>query len=126
MLFLSSADVLRIADRALGDFQVRDAGLIESAVARPRTMVNGEWAYRDAASMAAALTQSIVGNHCLIDGNKRLGLACLLTFLRMNGWRLTMTNEEAYVFIYAVASGDLRDIPEISRRIADAMVATTR
>jgi death on curing protein len=65
-----------------------------------------------------ALTHSLVCNHALVDGNKRLGLACLVVFLGMNGRRLTMGNDEAYDFIYGIAAGDLRDVSDIARRIA--------
>ena len=73
MLFLSTDDVLRVARRILGPaVAIRDIGLIEAASARPQTTVNGEYAYQTVAEMAAALTQSIVTNHALVDGNKRL------------------------------------------------------
>lgn len=115
MLFLSAADVLRVAGRILGPaVAIRDIGLIEAASARPQTTVNGEYAYQTVAEMAAALTQSIVTNHALVDGNKRLGLACLLVFLRMNGHRPMWTNDEAYELIYGIADGTFRTVEEIA------------
>ena len=118
MLFLSSDDIIRIARRVIGpDVVIRDMGLIEAASARPQATVGGRYAYSDVASMAAALTHSLVTNHALVDGNKRLGLACLMVFLRMNGARLTLTNDEAYDVIYGIASGEIRDVDAIARII---------
>ena len=118
MLFLSSDDIIRIARRVIGpDVVIRDVGLIEAASARPQATVGGRYAYADVASMAAALTHSLVTNHALVDGNKRLGLACLIVFLRMNGVRLTLSNDEAYDLIYGIASGDIRDVDDIARTL---------
>ena len=79
----------------------------ESAAARPQTTVFGADAYSSLHDKAAALLQSVVGNHALVDGNKRLGLGSLIAFLGVNGWRLTLTNDEAYALVMAVASGEL-------------------
>ena len=115
MIYLDLEDLLRIAVRVLGDeVQVRDAGLLESAAHRPRTTVFGADAYPDVHDKAAALLHSVVSNHALIDGNKRLGLAAVIAFLGLNGWRLTLTNDEAYDLVIAVASGGLSDVPTIS------------
>jgi death-on-curing protein len=67
-------DVLALATRLLGDPQpLRDVGLLGSAVARPQTTVGGQDAYLTIWLKAAALLQSVVNNHALVDGNKRLG-----------------------------------------------------
>ena len=118
MLFLASSEILRIAERVVPGATVRDAGLIEAAAARPQAMLEGRYAYPDVVHMAAALTASLVCNHALIDGNKRLGLACLIVFLRMNGFRLDMNNDEAYELIYGIASGTCRSVPEIATILA--------
>ena len=55
----------------------------------------------------------MVGNRALVDGNKRLGLAALVTFLGVNGRRLTWSNDEAYDAVIAVASGRLSDLVDI-------------
>lgn len=123
MLFLTTPEVLAVADRVIPGCSVRDLGLIESSVARPQTRVDGQWAYADAVDMASAFVQSLVGNHALIDGNKRLGLACMIVFLRMNGYRLTMSNDEAYAFIYALASGELRSVQEIAAALRPHVTA---
>ena len=118
MLFLDADDVLKIARRTIGpDVQIRDPGLIEAATARPRATVGGQYAYPSLTEMAAALTHSLVTNHAFVDGNKRVGLACLLVFLRLNGRHLTWTNDEAYDVIYRIADGTLRDVNEIARSL---------
>ncbi|MBC7595930.1 MAG: type II toxin-antitoxin system death-on-curing family toxin [Kineosporiaceae bacterium] len=96
---------------------VRDQGLLESALARPRASAFGRDAYGSFNEKAAALTHSLARNHGLIDGNKRLSLAAVIAFLGMNGRRLTWSNDDAYEFIMDVASGRLDDIPDIAERI---------
>ena len=122
MIYLDLEDLLLIAGRVVdGEVQVRDVGLLESAAHRPRTTVFGADAYPALHEKAAALLHSIVSNRALIDGNKRLGLASAIAFLGINGWRLTLTNDEAYDLVMAVASGDLTDVAAI----AEALVAGT-
>ena len=119
MLFLSAEDIIRIAHRVVGPgVAIRDVGLIEAAASRPQATAGGKSAYADVATMAAALTQSLVCGHALVDGNKRLGLACLIVFLRMNGLHLRMSNDEAYELIYGIASGEVRDVEAIAALIA--------
>ncbi len=120
MIYLSLIDVIHVAERTIGDVPVRDYGLLESAVARPQTSVFGEDAYASLEEKAAALLQSISRNHALVDGNKRLALVATLAFLGVNGRRLTMSNDEAYDFVIAVATGELNDVAAIGARIAQA------
>ena len=118
MIYLTYADLLYVGQRALGrDISVRDAGLLESALARPRASALGTDAYGSLAEKAAALTHSLVRNHGLVDGNKRLGLAALIAFLGINGRRLTWSNDDAYAFIMDIASGRHDAISEIAHRI---------
>jgi death on curing protein len=120
VIYLDLEDLLLIAGRVVdGDVQVRDVGLLESAAHRPRTTVFGSDAYPSLHQKAAALLHSVVANHALVDGNKRLGLAAVIAFLGINGWRLTLTNDEAYDLVIAVAAGDMADVDEI----AEALVA---
>jgi death-on-curing protein len=122
VIYLDLEDLLLIAGRVVdGDVQVRDVGLLESAAHRPRTTVFSSDAYPTLHEKAAALLHSIVSNHALVDGNKRLGLASAIAFLGINGWKLTLTNDEAYELVMAVASGDLTDV----EGIANALVAGT-
>ncbi len=119
MIHLTLDELLLVADRAIeGDVVVRDHGLLESALARPRATVFGADAYESLEEQAAALLHSLARNHALIDGNKRLALAGTIAFLGVNGQRLTCTNDEAYDFVIAVATGKLDSVPEIAERIA--------
>lgn len=121
---LTVEDVLLIAERTLGSAPVRDIGLIESAVARPAATLFGEDAYPTIHQKAAALLHSLVQNHPLVDGNKRLGLTSVTVFYGLNGWRLTATNDEAYDLVIAIASGELREVASIAARL-EPLVAPT-
>ena len=88
-------------------FHIRDAGLLSSAIARPRTSVFGADAYPDLATKSAALFESLVRNHPLQDGNKRLAVVLTWTFLLNNGVALEHAEDDAYDFTIAAASGQL-------------------
>lgn len=118
MIFLDVEDILHIAERVLPAAEVRDAGLLEAAVARPSANAFGEDAYPTVHEKAAALLHSLVRSHALVDGNKRLGLASVIAFYAMNGFRLTFTNDEAYDLVIAVAAGELDDVSAIAERLA--------
>ncbi len=117
-VFLDLADVLALASRLLGDPPpIRDVGLLESAVARPRTVVFGVEAYETIWTKAAALLQSIVNNHALIDGNKRLGWLATAVFLELNDIPISQaSNDDVYEFVLSVASGS-PDVEEIAKRL---------
>jgi len=115
---LTLDDILHIARRTLGAVEIRDVGLLESAVARPATTVFGDDAYPTLFEKAAALVHSICKNHALVDGNKRLALAGLVAMLGVNGQRLTMDNDQAYDFIIDIASGALDEVAAIAACIA--------
>ena len=121
MIYLTYADLLHVAERALGEpAVVREAGLLESAAARPQTSMFGDDAYPTLEDKAAALVHSIARNHALVDGNKRLALAGLIAFLGVNGRRLTLTNDAAYDLIIAIATGEFNEISDIAERIRTA------
>lgn len=86
-------------------FLVKDAGLFDSALARPKTTVFGEFAYPTIELMAAAMHQSLVKNQPLLDGNKRSAWLLLVSFLLLNDLHLEMTAEEGMDFTLAVAEG---------------------
>lgn len=77
-----------------GRADVRDLGLLESALFRPRSGY-----YNDLAEMAAALFESLLMNHPFLDGNKRVAFFATDVFLRMNGWRLEVDSHEAHRFL---------------------------
>lgn len=115
MIFLDLEDLLHLARRVLGEEpEIRDVGLLESALARPRASAFGEDAYAGIHEKAAALLHSVARNHALVDGNKRLALASLIAFYGVNGLRLTWSNDEAYDAIIAVATGAREDVPAIA------------
>jgi death on curing protein len=115
VIFLELEELLHVATRTLGaDPQVRDSGLLESALARPQASAFGEDAYATIHQKAAALLHSLARNHALLDGNKRLALAATIAFYGMNGTRLTFTNDRAYELVIHVAAGDLDDVPTIA------------
>jgi death-on-curing protein len=119
MIYLSLPELLRIAERVLGpDVKVRDPGLLEAALARPQTSAFGADAYPTLDEKAAALLHSLACNHALIDGNKRLALSGLIAFYGVNGRRLTLTNDEAYELLMAVASGELDAVGSIAARLS--------
>ncbi len=115
MIFLDLEALLYVAERALGSPPaVRDHGLLESALSRPRATAFGQDAYPGIHDKAAALLHSLARNHALVDGNKRLALAATIAFYGINGLRLTLTNDEAYKLVMSVATGELDDVPTIA------------
>ncbi len=106
--FLSLEDMLDIVS-ALKIGPVRDLGLLNAAALRPQTTLMGQDAYPSTAAKAAALLESLTKNHALIDGNKRLGWAACSVFLSLNALpiRDTVSNDDVYELVIAVASSDV-------------------
>lgn len=111
--FLSVEDLLRIAERVLGTFHIRDAGLLESAVQRPRIEVFGRNPYPTAYDQAGALMHSLSRNHCLLDGNKRLAWSAMRVFLSLNGIEIRYDVDEAERFVLEVTVGNF-DVVDIA------------
>ena len=116
--FLDLDDLLELARRLLGDPPpIRDVGLLASAVARPQTTVGGEDAYPTIWEKAGALLQSIVGNHALVDGNKRLGWLATAVFFEINGSSVARaSNDDVYELVMEVAASRL-DLGQIIERL---------
>ena len=115
MIYLTLPELLHVARRVLGPgYAVRDYGLLEAALARPRATAFGKDAYPSLDAKAAALLHSIARNHALIDGNKRLSLAAVIAFYGFNGRRLTLTNDAAYDLVINVAAGQLDTVDAIA------------
>jgi death on curing protein len=122
VIFLDLDDLLHVAERTLGAApQIRDVGLLQSALARPQASMLGEDAYPSIHAKTAALLHSLARNHGLVDGNKRLALAAVLVFYGLNGLRLALTNDEAYDLVMAVASGALDDVAAITTVLERAL-----
>lgn len=117
MIHLDLDDLLHIALRTLGNVEVRDAGLLESALARPRSTAYGEDIYPSIHDKAAALLHSLARTNALVDGNKRLALSATIAFFGLNGLRLTLSNDEAYDLVIAVAAGEIDDVGSIASRL---------
>jgi death on curing protein len=112
--YLDIEDALQIAD-AFG-FHVRDAGLFASALARPGASMFGQEAYPSVDRKAAALLESIVRNHPLVDGNKRTGWTAMVAFLWINGWKHHFSVDEGFDLVVGVAEGVV-ELDESERRI---------
>lgn len=105
--YLTFEDALAlIRDLCVGP--VNDPGLLDSALHRPRSTVFGDDAYPGLAQKAAALLESLVVNHPLLDGNKRLGWLATVVFLGLNGVALDAPDDEAYELVIDVATGQAR------------------
>lgn len=96
----------QIVEHGGGD-GVRDAGALESAMARPRNLA--EYGTPDVAALAAAYAYGIARNHPFVDGNKRMALVITETFLMLNGWTLNASDAEAVVAFLALAAGELAE-----------------
>ena len=96
--FLSVDEAIAIHERLIerfgGTSGIRDKGLLESALFRPQTGY-----YDDIAELAAALFESLILNHAFADGSKRVAFFVTDTFLRLNGWKLSVETESAHTFI---------------------------
>lgn len=120
--YLDLEDLLRLATALLGDPPpMRDVGLLGSAAARPQTTVFGDDAYPDVWRKAAALLHSIVNNHALVDGNKRLGWLATAVFLELDGVpAAAAANDAVYELVMAVAGTDL-DVAGIAARLQEVI-----
>jgi death-on-curing protein len=114
--YLELEELLQLC-KDIGVGPVRDLGLLGSALARPQTTVMGADAYPTLEAKAAAFLHSLVCNHALVDGNKRIAWHATVVFVGFNGFRLTLTQDEAFDLTMAVASGELRDVDAIAARL---------
>jgi death on curing protein len=92
-----------------GDQQLRDQGLLESALARPRNAASYLQPLPDIPGLAALYALSIIKNYPFLDGNKRTGLVACELFLNLNGYRLTADDQGCYTAISGLAAGELTD-----------------
>ncbi len=111
MEYLTVAEVLllhaRLIQRTGGSGGVRDVGLLESALARPRATFAGNDLYPALWDKAAALMESLIRNHPFVDGNKRVALSAAGIFLELNGHLLTATNDQALAFTRQVCREEM-------------------
>lgn len=120
--FLSVDEVLAIHERVVEEFGgsegVRDLGLLESALFRPRTGY-----YRDVAEMAAATFESLLMNHPFTDGNRRVAFFATDVFLRLNGWKLAVDADSAHGYLIGLLERGECDFDRLLVWIRRAMSA---
>jgi death-on-curing protein len=92
--------------------------VLESALVRPRATVFGEDAYVGLDAKAAALMCSLVANHTLVDGNKRLGWVCVRLFYVLNAHDLQAPEDDAFDLVMSIARGEQLDVAPIARQLA--------
>lgn len=106
---MQHAVVLALQERLMAEFGgepgLRDAGLLESALARPRN----RWEYEKAEifELAAAYAFGLARNHPFLDGNKRIAFTTVVLFLDLNGWEFTAGEADAVMQTLALAGGEL-------------------
>jgi death-on-curing protein len=105
--------VLAMHEEALklhgGPEGVRDMGLLESALARPKNLLAYSEEPPSLAKLAAAYAKGIVANHPFVDGNKRTAFTVSVTFLRLNGLKLTAPKEDRVLTFWGLADGSLTE-----------------
>ena len=108
---LSKEQILMLHSQLIEEFGgsdgVRDYNLLDSALESPFQSFGGEELYPTIQAKAARLGYGLIKNHCMVDGNKRIGAHAMLVFLAINGIELDYTQKELYEMILAIADGSL-------------------
>ena len=111
--FLSLDEALEIhavlIDRFGGAEGIRDRGLLESALYRPKTGY-----YSDLIEMAAALFESLMNNHPFVDGNKRVAFFSTDVFLRLNGYKMVVEHRAAHAFLMELFASNCCDLEHLA------------
>ena len=97
-----------ISEETGGDPNIRDIALLNSALESAFAPCGGEDLYPTKQEKGARLGFSLIANHAFVDGNKRIGMFVLLTFLEVNGVKLRPTNAEVARVGLAVAAGEMK------------------
>ncbi|TVP64978.1 MAG: type II toxin-antitoxin system death-on-curing family toxin [Leptolyngbya sp. LCM1.Bin17] len=122
--FLTREDVLMIHDDQIASFGgtpgLRDDGLLSSALAQPQAMFEQQLLHPTIPEQAAAYLYHLAMNHPFVDGNKRTAFAVMDTFLRVNDYRLMLTDDAVFGLVMRVAQGQL-DKAGIAEELADAL-----
>ena len=113
--YLDLEDVMELV-QVLSVGPVRDVGLLDSALNRPRSSAFGEDAYPTIILKAAAHLHSMAKNHALVDGNKRLAWLCTVVFCDLNGMTLHISDDDAFQLVWDIASSET-DLLEIAERL---------
>jgi len=96
-----------IARETGGSVGIREEGLLESALEAAFFSFGGQELYPTKEEKGARLGYNLISNHAFVDGNKRIGMFVMLTFLEVNGIRMDCTNEDVAAVGWAVASGSM-------------------
>ena len=96
-----------MAEETGGSVGIRDEGLLDSAIEGIYQTFDGKELYPSKEEKGARLGYSLISNHSFLDGNKRIGMIVMLTFLEVNGIRLECTNEDVAEAGLAVAAGKM-------------------
>lgn len=97
-----------IAQETGGGIGVRDMGLLESAINNAYATFGGEELYKTKEEKAASLGFSLISNHAFVDGNKRIGVYVMLTFLEAEGIKMNCSNSDIVNLGLSVASGNMK------------------
>ena len=97
-----------MAEETGGSVGVREIGLLESALNNAYNTFGGEELYKTKEEKAASLGFSLISNHAFVDGNKRIGIYVMLTFLEAEGIKMNCTNADVVDFGLSVASGKMK------------------
>lgn len=126
--FIKQEDVLWLHNRQINQFGgttgIRDEGLLISALAQPRATFGGKLLHSTFAEQAAAYLYHIAMNHPFVDGNKRTAFAAMDAFVRLNGFRLTATADEAYSLVIRTVTREI-DKPQLAEEISSKLVQTS-
>ena len=114
--YLELDDIVKMI-RTLGVGPIRDLGLLDSAVNRPRSSAFGEDAYESLDLKAAALLHSMTKNHALVDGDKRLAWLSTVVFCDLNGFAPATGDDDAFQLVWDIASSAEEDISAIADRL---------
>ena len=96
-----------IAEETGGSIGLRDEGLLESALEAAFSTFGGVELYPTKEEKGARLGYNLISNHAFVDGNKRIGMYVMLTFLEVNGIHMDCTNEDVATVGLAVAAGEM-------------------
>ena len=122
--FLTLSEVVLILEDQIrrygGEFGVRDLFLLSSALGMPRAQYSGSYLHETIFDQAKAYAYHICQNHPFVDGNKRVGLAAALVFLKLNGYEIEDPEEKLYDPMMSVAAGEAQkgDIAAVFRRLS--------
>ncbi|MBQ7475365.1 MAG: type II toxin-antitoxin system death-on-curing family toxin [Clostridia bacterium] len=107
-----------ISEETGGGVGVRDEALLESALESAFSGFGDREFYPTKEEKGARLGYTLISNHAFVDGNKRIGMYVMLTFLEVNGIRLNCTNEEVAAVGLAVAGGEM-DYADLLKWVRD-------